>query len=331
MAPQRFRAAGERANHRLSPCRKPNDRRDGPSKADLVVRLFERPGFRVVGTTDAVVTACRGCPSVCGASAGRAHRRETRSHTHISVTHPYRGSAGVGRRSMMTGWWICCDLPKQLARRLGCAEATAAGLDTAQLADGARARLVNLADHEDAEPATLPDDGLFSGWGSSGRFAGLVAPPATANGWRRGPATGTHRDPLNTDHLAALHRRGSPATLESCWSCSLTIDRTAARAVADRLVAAAEPTDAGLRWRMTPPTSIMPGFSHAPPASLTRWPWPELGRADLIKIAECGAQELLALGDHAGGCPWSSHPRSTARRCSSAGATGPPAPPGCSR
>lgn len=66
---------------------------------------------------------------------------------------------------MMTGWWICCDLPKQLARRLGCAAATAAGLDTAQLADGARARLVNLADHEDAEPATLPDDGLFSGWG----------------------------------------------------------------------------------------------------------------------------------------------------------------------
>jgi hypothetical protein len=46
---------------------------------------------------------------------------------------------------------------------LGCAEAAAAGLDTAQVSAGARARLLHLA-HNGPAAATLPDDGLFSGW-----------------------------------------------------------------------------------------------------------------------------------------------------------------------
>ena len=45
----------------------------------------------------------------------------------------------------------------------GCAEAAAAGLDTAQVSAGARARLLHLA-HHGPIVATMPDDGLFSGW-----------------------------------------------------------------------------------------------------------------------------------------------------------------------
>jgi hypothetical protein len=46
---------------------------------------------------------------------------------------------------------------------LGCAEAAAAGLATAQVSAGARARLLHLAHHSPGV-ATMPDDGLFSGW-----------------------------------------------------------------------------------------------------------------------------------------------------------------------
>ena len=46
---------------------------------------------------------------------------------------------------------------------LGCAEAAAAGLGTAQVSAGARARLLHLARHG-RDVATMPDDGLFSGW-----------------------------------------------------------------------------------------------------------------------------------------------------------------------
>ena len=46
---------------------------------------------------------------------------------------------------------------------LGCAEAAAAGLGTAQVPASARARLLHLARHG-LGVATMPDDGLFSGW-----------------------------------------------------------------------------------------------------------------------------------------------------------------------
>jgi hypothetical protein len=45
---------------------------------------------------------------------------------------------------------------------LGCAEAAAAGLDTAEVPAGARARLLHLARHGPGV-AAMPDDGLFSG------------------------------------------------------------------------------------------------------------------------------------------------------------------------
>src|SRR5712692_9680699 len=46
---------------------------------------------------------------------------------------------------------------------LGCAEAAAAGFDTGQVSAGARGRLLHLAGHRTGV-ATMPDDGLFSGW-----------------------------------------------------------------------------------------------------------------------------------------------------------------------
>ena len=45
----------------------------------------------------------------------------------------------------------------------GCAEAAAAGLGPARVSAGARARLLQLA-ARGPDVATLPDDGLFSGW-----------------------------------------------------------------------------------------------------------------------------------------------------------------------
>jgi hypothetical protein len=45
---------------------------------------------------------------------------------------------------------------------LGCADATASGLDTAKLASGAVARLMRLATR-DRDAGTMPDDGLFPG------------------------------------------------------------------------------------------------------------------------------------------------------------------------
>jgi hypothetical protein len=91
---------------------------------------------------------------------------------------------------------------------LGCAEAAAAGLDTARVSAGARARLLHLA-HQSPRVATMPDDGLFTGWAGVAialrawsRVAGDAAAEEAAGiaGW------------LARFH--ALHRRpGSPASV----------------------------------------------------------------------------------------------------------------------
>ncbi len=189
---------------------------------------------------------------------------------------------------------------------LGCAEASAAGLDTAEVSEGARARLVHLAHHEDAEPATLPDDGLFSGWG--GVAAALEAWAGVTGDRESADAAATVR--------ARLASRASRIAPRACTDVisgdagillALLADREhddAVHAVADGLVATAEATAAGLRWRMTADTSsIMPGFSHgtAGVAYALAAAGRELGRADLVEVAERGAEDLLALGDHADG------------------------------
>jgi lantibiotic modifying enzyme len=202
---------------------------------------------------------------------------------------------------------LCDDLYAGTAGvLLGCAEATAAGLDAARVADGARTRLVHLARHEDAEPTTLPDDGLFSGWG--GVAAALQAWSGVTGDGEAADAAGRVRARIAARSTQIARTRctdvisGDAGILLALLADPRHDD--AAHAVADRLVAAAEPTDAGLRWRMTVDSPhIMPGFSHgtAGVAYALAAAGRELGRADLVEIAERGAEELLALGDHADG------------------------------
>jgi hypothetical protein len=148
---------------------------------------------------------------------------------------------------------LCDDLYAGTAGVLvGCAEATAAGLDAARVADGARARLVHLAHHEDAEPTTLPDDGLFSGWG--GVAAALQAWSGVTGDGEAADAAGRART-----RIAARSTQIAPQPSTDVIS-----------------------GDAGVAYAL---------------AAAGR----ELGRADLVEVAERGAEELLALGDHADG------------------------------
>jgi hypothetical protein len=148
---------------------------------------------------------------------------------------------------------LCDDLYAGTAGVLvGCAEATAAGLDAARVADGARARLVHLAHHEDAEPTTLPDDGLFSGW--AGVAAALQAWSGVTGDGEAADAAGRART-----RIAARSTQIAPQPSTDVIS-----------------------GDAGVAYAL---------------AAAGR----ELGRADLVEVAERGAEELLALGDHADG------------------------------
>jgi hypothetical protein len=58
---------------------------------------------------------------------------------------------------------------------LGCAEAAATGLDTAQVSAGARGRLLYLV-HHGPSVATMPDDALFSGWAGVAVAGALTTP-----------------------------------------------------------------------------------------------------------------------------------------------------------
>src|SRR5580704_19225034 len=76
------------------------------------------------------------------------------------------GSVAVdvdGGLGWLEGGVLCDDLYSGTAGvLLGCTEAAAAGLGTAQVSAGARARLLHLARHGPGV-ATMPDDGLFGG------------------------------------------------------------------------------------------------------------------------------------------------------------------------
>ena len=92
---------------------------------------------------------------------------------------------------------------------LGCAEAAAAGLGTAQVSAGARARLLHLARHGPGVTA-MPDDGLFGGWAGVAvalrawsRVAGDAAAAAAA-----GQVTAQIAGRIvQAPGLAAVHRR----------------------------------------------------------------------------------------------------------------------------
>jgi lantibiotic modifying enzyme len=187
---------------------------------------------------------------------------------------------------------------------LGCAEAAASDLDTADLGEGAVARLLHLTTHG-PDVATMPDDGLFGGW--AGAAVALRAWSAVS-----GSAEARAASVLVTSQIAqrVLHRPDDPARYTDVISgdagilLALLADESdsaiaAANVLADRLVASAEPGPDGLQWRMVAGyTHLMPGFSHgtAGVAYALAAAGRRLDRPDLVAVASRGADALLALG-----------------------------------
>jgi lantibiotic modifying enzyme len=192
---------------------------------------------------------------------------------------------------------------------LGCAEAAAAGLDTAAVSAGALGRLLHLA-RQGPGVATMPDDGLFSGW--AGAAVALRAwSHATGDGAAAkaaaqvtqqiaGRIVQTPADPLRyTDVIS-----GDAGILLVLIADDSDPSVQAAHVLADQLADAAEPAPGGLHWRMTAGWEyLMPGFSHgtAGAAYALAAAGRALHRRDLVEVATRGAGAILAAGDHPGG------------------------------
>ena len=206
---------------------------------------------------------------------------------------------------------------------LGCAEAEAAGLSTAPVASGARDRLVHLA-HGGPEAATMPDDGLFSGWAGVAvalrawaRVTGDAAAAETAaevTSQMAGRILRAPPDPLRyTDVISGdagillalvASDPDRPASHPDRPASDPDTTTQAAHALADRLVQVAEPGPDGLHWRMTAGWEyLMPGFSHgtAGAAYALAAAARALHRPDLLDVATRGAEALLATARHPGG------------------------------
>jgi lantibiotic modifying enzyme len=192
---------------------------------------------------------------------------------------------------------------------LGCAEAAAAGLDPAHVAAGARARLLYLA-RQGPGVATMPDDGVFSGWAGVAvalrAWADATGDPAAAQAAAQvtqqiaGRIRRTPSDPLRyTDVIS-----GDAGILLVLIADDADVSAQAAQVLADRLVDAAEPASGGLHWRMAANWEyIMPGFSHgtAGAAYALAAAGRALRRRDLVDAATGGAEAILAAGDQPGG------------------------------
>jgi len=187
---------------------------------------------------------------------------------------------------------------------LGCAEATASGLDMAKLASGAVARLMHLAARgRDVE--TMPDDGLFSGW--AGVVVALRAWSSVAGDVDAGRGA-TWVSSQIADRV--LHAPEDPARYVDIISGDAGIllalvgddsdlATAAANMLADRLVQVAEGGPGGLHWRMTREWEyLMPGFSHgtAGVAYALAAAGRRLDRPDLIDVAVHAGDTLLRLG-----------------------------------
>ena len=192
---------------------------------------------------------------------------------------------------------------------VGCAEAAAAGLSPAQVSAGARARLLWLA-ARGAGVATLPDDGLFSGW------AGVAMALRT---WSRGAgdaAAASAAGQVMSQIAGRILRApdGAPGCTDVISGdagilLALIADDSgaavqAAHVLAGRLAGAGEPGPDGLHWRMAADREyLMPGFSHgtAGVAYALAIAGRTLDRGDLVDVATRGARALLAIGHHPGG------------------------------
>ncbi len=192
---------------------------------------------------------------------------------------------------------------------LGCAEAAAAGLGTAEVSADACGRLLLLA-RRGPGVATMPDDGLFSGW------AGVTV---ALRAWSQatGDAATAEAAAQVTSQIAGriLAAPDNPARYTDVISGDAGIllaliaddSDTAVRAahlLASRLVEVAEPGPDGLHWRMVPGWQyLMPGFSHgtAGVAYALAGAGRTLHRRDLVRAATRGADALVAAGQRPGG------------------------------
>ncbi|HEY3034097.1 MAG TPA: lanthionine synthetase LanC family protein [Streptosporangiaceae bacterium] len=192
---------------------------------------------------------------------------------------------------------------------LGCAEAAAAGLGTAEVSAGACGRLLLLA-RRGPGVATMPDDGLFSGW------AGVTV---ALRAWSRatGDAAAAEAAAQVTSQIAGriLAAPDDPARCTDVISGDAGIllaliaddSDTAVRAahlLASRLVEVAEPGPDGLHWRTVADWEyLMPGFSHgtAGVAYALAGAGRTLHRRDLVRAATRGADALVAAGQHPDG------------------------------
>lgn len=187
---------------------------------------------------------------------------------------------------------------------LGCAEASASGVDTAKASAGAISRLLHLTSHRPSV-ATMPDDGLFAGW------AGVAVALRAWSGVVGDVAAGAAAARV-TSQIAerVLHASDDPSRYTDVISgdagilLALLADDSdsataASNVLADRLVRMAEPGPDGLQWRMVVGREhLMPGFSHgtAGVAYALAAAGRRLDRPDLVAIAARGAEALLALG-----------------------------------
>ncbi len=195
---------------------------------------------------------------------------------------------------------------------LGCAEAAAAGIDTGQVSAGARGRLLHLAGRGPGV-ATLPDDGLFSGWAGVtvalsawSRATGDAAAAEAAAQVRAQIAgrildarDGPDRPPRYTDVIC-----GDAGILLALLDGDSDPVLHAVDVLAGRLAVVAEPAPGGLHWRMVAGWEyLMPGFSHgtAGAAYALAAAGRALRRRDLADVACRGGDALLAAGNHPGG------------------------------
>jgi lantibiotic modifying enzyme len=192
---------------------------------------------------------------------------------------------------------------------LGCTEAAAAGLGTAQVSAGARARLLHLARHGPGV-AAMPDDGLFGGWAGIAvalrawsRVAGDAAAAAAAGQVTAQIAERIVQAPASRPQCTDVISGDAGILLALIADDSGAAVR-AAHVLAGRLAEVAEPGPDGLHWRMTADREyLMPGFSHgtAGVAYALAAAGRTLNRSDLVDVAVRGARALLALGHHPGG------------------------------
>jgi lantibiotic modifying enzyme len=189
--------------------------------------------------------------------------------------------------------------------------------------------------------ATMPDDGLFSGW------AGVTV---ALRAWSRatGGAAAAEAAAQVTSQIAGriLAAPDDPARCTDIISGDAGIllaliaddSDTAVRAahlLAGRLVEVAERGPDGLHWRMVPGWEyLMPGFSHgtAGVAYALAGAGRALHRRDLVRAARAAPTLLSPPGSTpaAGRCPSRSRHKRAAWRSTTAGATVLRAPCDCS-